>query len=71
MKQALVQILTIDGKMYSVNDDMNAQALFFECMNKKGDNALLRIETETKIRFIPLHQIKEIIFHDHQEESDD
>jgi len=63
----MAQILTVDGKMYHVRDGLDAQALFFECMRKQGDNALLRIETATKIRFIPIHQIKEIIFHEKQE----
>jgi hypothetical protein len=63
----MAQILTVDGKMYHVRDELDAQALFFECLKCKGDNALLKVETATKIRFIPVHQIKEIIFYEKQE----
>lgn len=65
----MAQILTVDGKMYHVRNELDAQALFFECLRKsKGDNALLKVETAKKVRFIPIHQIKEVIFYEKQEE---
>jgi hypothetical protein len=58
------QVITTEGQMIEIYDDVNANALFQNCMTNHRKLSFLNIELDNQIKFIPLHRVKEVVFYD-------
>lgn len=65
------QIITTEGQMIELYDDINANALFFSCIAYNRNVKFLKIELDNQIKFIPLHRIKEVVFFDFDVEEEE
>jgi len=63
------QVITVDGQMIEIFDDVNANALFQNCRTSRRKLNFLSIELDNQIKFIPLRRVKEIIFYDVEAEE--
>lgn len=57
-------MLTTDGQMIEIYSQTVVESLYQNCITKQRNDHFIQLKTEKKVRFIPTHRIKEVIFYE-------